>query len=221
MSVGSWILAGFGAATAPAALHAWTDGSLGRAGRAAQVASAALGMPLASYTAALVSNTSIPVWHHGRYELPFVFAAGAAMSAGAAAVALAPVAEAGAARRLAIGGGVAEIALTQVMERRLARVGVGEPYHEGPAGALAKAATGLTAAGVALLAARGRRSRRAAVGAGALLTAGALAERWSVFRAGFQSAARPQDTVRPQRSGIESGQRRGAARAARAHSFDG
>jgi hypothetical protein len=98
------------------------------------------------------------------------------------------------------------------MEKRLARVGVGTAYHEGPAGTLAKAATGLTAAGVALLATRGRRSRRAAVGAGALLTAGALAERWAVFRAGFQSAARPQDTVGPQRAGIESGRRSGAAR---------
>jgi subtilisin family serine protease len=88
MSVGSWILAGFGTATAPAALHALSGGRLGAAGRAAQVTSAVLGMPLASYTAALVSNTAVPVWHHARHELPFVFAAGAAMSAGAAAVAL-------------------------------------------------------------------------------------------------------------------------------------
>jgi hypothetical protein len=212
MSVGSWILAAFGTATAPAALHAWTDGGLGGLGRAAQIGSGAFGMPLASYTAALVANTSIPVWHHARYELPFVFAAGAAISAGAAAVMLSPVDEAGAARRLAIGGGVAELVLTQTMEHRLDRAGIGEPYHEGAAGKLAKAATGLTAAGVALLAARGHRSRGAATGAGALLTAGALAERWSVFRAGFQSAARPQDTVRPQRARIESGLVRGAAR---------
>jgi formate-dependent nitrite reductase membrane component NrfD len=212
MSVGSWILAAFGAATAPAALHAWTDGGLGAAGRAAQIGSGALGLPLASYTAALVANTSIPVWHHARYELPFLYVAGAAVSAGAAAVMVSPVREASAARRLAIGGSVAEIALMKAMEHRLARTGVGAPYHEGAAGALAKLATGLTAGGVALLAARGHRSRPAATGAGALLTAGAIAERWSVFRAGFQSAARPQDTVRLQRARIDSGLVRGAAR---------
>jgi hypothetical protein len=212
MSVGSWILAAFGTTTAPAAFHALTGGSLGNAGRAAQVASAALGMPLASYTAALVANTSVPVWHHARYELPFVFTAGAAASAGAAAVALAPVDQAGAARRLAIGGGAIEIALTLGMERRLQRVGVGAPYHEGAAGRLAKLATGLTAAGAAVLAARGRRSRTAAIAGAALITGGAIAERWAVFRAGFQSAARPQDTVDPQRERVAMTAARGPAR---------
>jgi hypothetical protein len=212
MSVGSWILAGFGTATAPAALHAWTGGRLGGAGRAAQLASGVLGMPLASYTGALISNTAIPAWHEARRELPFVFTAGAAMSAGAAAVMLAPVDEAGQARRLAIGGAVAEIALTQLMERRLSHAGVGEPYHEGAAGVLAKVATGLAALGGVTLAARGGRSRGAAIGGGALLTGAAVAERWAVFRAGFQSAARPEDTVGPQRRRILTGSARGAAR---------
>ncbi len=212
MSVGSWILAAFGTATAPATLHALTGGRLGAAGRAAQVASAALGMPLASYTAALIANTAVPVWHHARYELPFVFTAGAAASAGAAAVALAPVDQAGAARRLAIGGGAIEIGLTLAMERRLQRVGVGAPYHEGAAGRLAKLATGLTAAGAAVLAARGRRSRAAAIAGAAFITGGAIAERWAVFRAGFQSAARPQDTVDPQRERLTTTSAQGAAR---------
>ncbi len=212
MSVGSWILAGFGAATVPATLHALTGGRLGAAGRVAQVFSAALGMPLSSYTAALVANTSVPVWHHARYELPFIFTAGAAASAGAAAVALAPVEQAGAARRLAIGGGAIETALTLAMEQRLGRVGLGTPYHEGAAGRLAKLATGLTTVGAAVLAARGRRSRAAAVGGAVLITGGAIAERWAVFKAGFQSAARPQDTVEPQRRRVVAGAARGAAR---------
>jgi hypothetical protein len=214
MSVGSWTLAAFGTATAPAAAHAVLggEGALGRAGRAAQVASAALGLPLAAYTAALISNTAIPVWHDARVELPFVFVAGAATSAGAAATMLAPPDEAGAARRLAVGGAVAEIALTQAMERRLKREGVGEPYHEGRAGAYNKLATALTAAGAGALALRGRRSRAWAVAGGALLSAGAVAERWAIFRAGFQSAARPQDTIDPQRARIREGQARGAAR---------
>ena len=43
-----------------------------------------LGLPLATYTAALIANTAVPAWHEARRELPFVFAAGAAASAGAA-----------------------------------------------------------------------------------------------------------------------------------------
>jgi hypothetical protein len=212
MSVGSWILAGFGTVTAPAALHALTGGALGRPGRVAQIASAVLGLPLASYTAALVSNTAVPVWHHARLELPFVFTAGAAMSAGAVAAVLAPVGEAQAARRLAVGGAVAELALTQVMEHRLDAAGVGTPYHEGRVRRYVQAARALTALGGLAMAVRGGRSRGASVAAGGLLTAGAIAQRWAVFRAGFASAARPQDTVGPQRARIVAGKSRGASR---------
>jgi hypothetical protein len=50
-----------------------------------------------------------------------------------------------------------------------------------------------------LLAWQGRRSRAAAVTGGALVLAGELALRWSVFKAGFQSARDPKYTVLPQR----------------------
>jgi hypothetical protein len=43
------------------------------------------------------------------------------------------------------------------------------------------------------------RSRPAAVAAGLLMTAGAVLERWSVFKAGVQSATDPAATVVPQR----------------------
>ena len=211
MSVGSWILSGFGAATAPAAVHSLSGGRLGSAGLAAQVGSAVLGLPLASYTGALIANTAVPAWHDGRIELPFLFCAGAAASAGAALTALSPVEQAQAARRLAVGGAAAEVAVAQVMERRLDSLGVGEPYHA----PLTRIATGLTAAGAGIVAARGARSRRAAVVGGALVSAGAVAERWAVFRAGRRSAARPQDTVAPQRARIDSGETQGASRASR------
>jgi formate-dependent nitrite reductase membrane component NrfD len=212
MSVGSWILAGFGTATAPATAHALLRGGLGPAGRGAQVTAAVLGLPLSTYTAALVANTAIPVWHHARVELPFIFAAGAAMSAGAMATVVAPADEAGPGRTLAVGAALVEVALTQAMEQRLKKVGVGQPYHEGAAGLLSKAAAALTLAGAGVVAVGARRSRAAAVGGGALLTAGAVAERWAIFRAGFQSVARPQDTIDPQRAGIRAGLRKGAAR---------
>jgi hypothetical protein len=200
MSVGSWILCGFGTATAPAAVHAFTGGGLGRAGRAAQVASGTLGPPLAAYTGALLSATSVPAWHQARLELPFVFAAGAAMSAGAAGVILGPVDEVQAPRRLALGGAAASLSLVELMERRLDAAGVGGAYHEPAVRRLGLLARALIALGGALLAARGRRSRGAAAVAGGLLSGGAIAERWAIFRAGFASAARPQDTIDPQRA---------------------
>ncbi|HEU4977112.1 MAG TPA: NrfD/PsrC family molybdoenzyme membrane anchor subunit [Baekduia sp.] len=212
MSVGSWILAGFGTATAPATLHAISGQRLGAVGRGAQVASALLGLPLASYTAALITNTSVPAWHSARAEMPFVFTTGAALSAGAAALMLAPVEEAQAPRRLAVGGAAVELVLVHLMERRLEREGVGEAYNVGKVKWLNHAATWATAAGAAVVAARGRRSRRAAVVGGALLTAGAIAERFTIFRAGVQSARRPQDTVGPQRERIRRGASAGAAR---------
>jgi hypothetical protein len=212
MSVGSWILAAFGPATAAATAHALTAGGLGGVGRAAQGASAALGMPLASYTAALLASTSVPAWHEARRDLPFVFVAGAAMSAGAAATTLSPAGVAGPARRLAVGAAAAELALTELMEHRLRRVGLDASIREGTPGRLMRIAKVTTAAGAAVVAWRGARSRAAAVAGGALLTAGALTERWGIFEAGRRSAARPQDTAQTQRAAIVRGDARGSAR---------
>jgi hypothetical protein len=217
MSVGSWILAGFGAATAPAAAHALSGGRLGAAGRGAQAAAAALGLPLSTYTAALIANTAVPVWHEARFELPPLFAAGAAASAGAALTALTPVAYAQPARRLAAGGAAAEVVLAHLMERRLSRRGLACAYRGRDVKRLSRAATVLTVAGGALIATRAAGSRPAAIAGGALVTAGALAERFTVFRAGSRSAERPQDTVDPQRERIRRRESRGAARTAAPH----
>jgi hypothetical protein len=80
---------------------------------------------------------------------------------------------------------------------------VGEVYRHGAAGAFKRAAVGFTAAGTALLAKRGSRSRRTAAVGGALVCAGELCVRWSVFKAGFQSARDPKYTVGPQRRRAE------------------
>ncbi len=209
MSVGSWILSGAGATTALAAADAWT-GRLGWAGRVARPLSALLGLPLATYTAALVANTAVPAWHEAYRMLPFAFGSGAALSAGAAAVALTPLDYAAPARRLALGAAVAEVGAMELMERRLGEHG--EPYSEGQAGRFGKLGRACVLGGAALLAWRGRRSRPASVGAGGLLAAGAIGARFTVFHAGLQSAADPKYVIRPQRAEIERGQRRGAAR---------
>ena len=196
MSVGAWILGASGASTTVATGLEL----LGRAPRIkvlAETVSAALGAPLSVYTATLVSDTAIPVWHEARRELPFVFGAGAAASAGAAAATVVAPADAGPARRLAVGGVAVENAAVLAMEARLGMVG--EPYHEGAAGTYNMIAKVCTIAGAALLATSAKRSRLAAIAGGGLVLAGEAALRWSVFKAGFQSAKDPKYVVEPQR----------------------
>ena len=196
MSIGSWLLAASGAATTLAATEAWT-GRPRRLGRAAKPLAAAAGMPLSTYTAVLIANTAVPVWHEARTTLPAVFAASAAASAGAAAIMVTPPRQAGAARRAMVAGAALELAATRFMEHQLGELGA--PYHQGASGRLGRAANGCTAAGAVLGVTKARRSRRAAMLAGALVSAGAVLERWSVFEAGFASAADPAATVAPQR----------------------
>jgi hypothetical protein len=208
MSVGSWILSGSGLATSLAATNAWT-GLFPKTSKVARPAAALLGLPLSTYTAALITNTAVPVWHEARRLLPFVFAAGAASSAGAATLAVAPPEQAGAARRLALAAAGLELGLEQLMEKRLGELE--ETYKRGPAGKFARVARATTLGGAALAAARPK-SRLASGLGGALMCAGALSTRWSIFKAGFQSAADPAQVIGPQRGAIERGERKGAAR---------
>jgi hypothetical protein len=202
MSMGTWILTAFGTSIGAAA----TSDILGiypRAGHVMEAVSALLGPALSTYTAVLIAATSVPVWHGARHELPFVFAASSTASAGAAAAILTPIEEAGPARRLAVGGAIAELVLTEVMKRRLGRL-LAEPYDKEEAGRYEKIARALTGAGAALMGLAGRRRRLAAAAGGALILAGAATERWAVFKAGFQSARDPKYTVLPQRERLES-----------------
>jgi hypothetical protein len=89
----------------------------------------------------------------------------------------------------------------QVMERRLGFVG--EVYKQEAAGKLVRISKVCTAVGAGVLASRAKQSRAALVGGSALLLAGGLALRWSVFRAGFQSARDPRYTVVPQRKRLD------------------
>jgi hypothetical protein len=195
MNVGSWILTAAGTAAGTAAACEVTD-VLPRVRALAQGVAGLLGPAVATYTAVLVSDTAVPVWHEARRELPFVFASGAAASAGAAGVILTPAAAAGAARRMMLAGAVGELAATTVMERRLGDLG--EPYHTGMAGAFARTAKTATAAGGLLGAVAGRRPVLGRLAAG-LVLGGAVAERFAVFRAGFQSAEDPRYVVMSQR----------------------
>lgn len=194
MSMGTWLLSMFGSAAGMATVADFR--SWPRVGRAADLTAALTAPALGTYTAVLLADTAVPVWHEARHELPFLFAAGGAASAGAVAAMLQAGDGSPVPRRVAIAGAVAEALAGKVMERRLGDLA--EPYSQGRAGMLKRIATGATLSGVGLLAAAGRRRTGAILG-GALITAGAVAERYAVMAAGRQSARDPKYVVGPQR----------------------
>lgn len=208
MSVGSWILVASATCNATVTLNAWT-GALPRLRRIVAPAGAILGLPMATYTAALIANTAVPAWHEARRELPFVFASGAALSAGAAALITTPPAYAAPARRLVVGAAVCEVGSAMTMEHLLGEHA--RPYKQGSAGKLSWARRACMVAGAVLLQHRGESSHLAAAGAGSMLLAGGLAKRWQVFRAGVQSASDPGNVIGPQRAALERGERLSAA----------
>jgi hypothetical protein len=150
MSVGAWILSAFAPAVVLGAGRELL-GVLPAVGRAGQVAGAVLGPALSTYTAALLANTSVPVWHEARVELPFVFAGSSLATAGSASTLLAGPADSAPARRMAVGGALLSFAATETMERRLGTLGA--PYREGSAAKPARAAKALIVGGAVAMAA--------------------------------------------------------------------
>jgi hypothetical protein len=201
MSVGSWLLAGYVPLAGVAAASAVT-GRLPRAGAAATTGAAALGPAVASYTAALISDTAVPAWHDGHREMPYVFVGSGATAAGGLGLVTAPLHEQGPARALAALGVGAELASVELMERRMGMTA--EPYSSGTGGRYIRASKVLALAGVAG-AILGRRNRIASALSGAALVAASAATRWGIFHAGLQSAEDPKYTVVPQRQRLEKG----------------
>src|SRR3954452_2475983 len=82
MSVGSWILTVEGGLLSVTAAHEFLGWFPKPLARLVEAVAALLGMPLATYTAALIANRSVPVWHEGRRELALAFGRGSAIEAG-------------------------------------------------------------------------------------------------------------------------------------------
>ncbi len=201
MSVGTWILTVYGPLTALAAASDVT-GLAPRVGRASTLGAAAVAPLVATYTAALIADTAVPVWHDGHRELPYVFAASAASAAAGLGLIGAPVAQAGPARRLAVAGVAAELAASRALERRTGPL-VGEVLHQDQAGRLLKLSKALGTAGalgaVASAVVPGMSGRGLAAAAGAGLLAASACTRFGLFAAGQASVADPKYTVVPQR----------------------
>ena len=198
MSVGTWVLSTFGLATGLAAGRAVVGFPGGRVGAAASAVSALTGPIVSTYTAVLIANTAVPVWHEARRSLPVVFAGSSLASAGGALAALTPRPDATPARALAVGGAVVELAATTAMERSLEER-VRRSYDDPTVKRLHRGARAATAAGALLVGLSGARSRGAAVAGGLSLCAGAALTRFAIVRAGTVSAEDPEQTVGPQR----------------------
>ncbi len=205
LSVGSFILAPFSAlSTAAAASH--VTGRLPRLGRLAGAGAALFGPALATYTAALLSNTAVPAWHEAHRELPFVFAGSGASAAGGLAMLLAPAARNHPARRMAIAGAAVELSAAELLKRRLGMVA--EPYQQGRPGLLMRTASRMTA-GAAVLSVLGGRSRVVSALCGATYVSASVLTRFGVFEAGLASARDPKYTVVPQRERLAARQAAG------------
>lgn len=215
MSVGAWILAGFGASSGVAAaseacgalgMREWLgrEDTLGlvaltvkMAGAAGSVLSAAFAAPLVSYTAVLLSDTATPTWHEAYREMPFVFVFSANAAAAGLSMITTPTAETKAVRALAVGAAAIETVAFLRMQKRLGPL-LSEPLHHGRAGRFVTASKVLTIGGAVGAALFGHK-RLGAVLSGAALLAGSVCTRFGVFEAGIESTKDPKYTIIPQR----------------------
>ena len=204
MSVGSWLLAGYGPVAGAAAVSEMT-GILPAAGTAATLGAGLLGPAIATYTAALICDTAVPSWHAGYREMPYVFVGSAASAAGGLGLLATAPGAAEPARKLAVLGAGVELVAKRRLISRLAATpglessrGLAEPYEVGRTGTVLRLAEALTAGGLAgaLL---GRRSRALSALSGASLLAASALTRFGIFEAGMASARDPKYTIVPQR----------------------
>lgn len=207
MSVGTWILSGFGAFAGAAVALEVVRSRLPKEGVVGAVVTVADGLaaagsaffapPLAAYTGVLLADTAVPTWHASYRELPFVFVSSAIAAGSGLAMIYSPPAELGPVRHLAVLGAGFELVASEVMERRLGELA--EPFEEPPARGWHRASKIFTAAGAIGTVLFGR-SRIGAAVSGAVLMAGSLATRFAVFEAGMESAKDPKYTIKPQRA---------------------
>lgn len=207
MSMGSWILAGSGAANGAAVLLSHRRGVLGAVGRVAGAVGGVLGAGLAGYTAVLCSNTAVPIWQHTHRTLPLLFM-GSAMGTCGAFLQLLPHrrSERGVLRAVTLGGTVAQLAGSVAVETEASRSPeAARPLKRGLSGALWRTSQVCTVASLALQLwpgrARGKDRWKDRV-ANVLLTAGGLAMRFAIHEAGKASANDPIATFRSQREGL-------------------
>ncbi|MBI4260331.1 MAG: polysulfide reductase NrfD [Actinobacteria bacterium] len=202
LSLGSWVLAAATPAASGAAALSGAGGALRALADAAGLGAGLVGLPLSGYTAVLLSSTAVPIWQETRRTLPMLFVA-SAMSSAASLLELTGLnrREEEVVHRFGLAGKIAGMAAMVAVEKEASRVDrVGRPLREGVSGALWRSAKVLAGASLGLSLWPGR-SRARTVARAVLGTAGAIAVRFAVMRAGKASAQDPRATFHMQRAG--------------------
>lgn len=83
-----------------------------------------MGSDQTTYTAVLVSDTAVPVWHEPHRQVPWLFAGGAGASACAACLLLVPSATPSPPGGSPSPAGVSEVILSELMEHQLGELAV-------------------------------------------------------------------------------------------------
>ena len=222
MSVGTWILVAYGPLAGLGGLGELAKSVpiparfgklrliarlLAFSARPAGLASVFVAPAVAAYTAVLLTDTATPTWHAAHRHLPFVFVGSAAAASGGLGMLGATLADAGPARRLAVGGAALELVAEHLMEPAMGLAA--EPLHIGAPGKMMRASKILTALGAVGAATGARRSRLVAAASGVCLLTGSAFTRFGVFEAGQASARDPKYTVIPQRERMAERERAG------------
>lgn len=206
MSVGSYMLTAFGGASVITAVGEALrrHPSATRAADIAQIPAALAGAGMLSYTGALLSSTSIPLWASESPLLAARFAA-SGMAAGAAALSIAEQiggrpANAAPLNYLMLASNKAYALISHRAHQRHRAAGVAAPLREPPYGPLYKLGGALIVAlpaGLHLIdIVAGRRSRVLPMIAAISVLAGAALTRHAYLQAGNVSARRPADYLR-------------------------
>ncbi|MEP7048472.1 MAG: polysulfide reductase, partial [Ilumatobacteraceae bacterium] len=163
--------------------------------RVSTIVAGLIGPGIATYTGVLVADTATPAWHEAQRELPVLFAASAAASAGGTTAVLAALSgrPEPSSVRIGVAGAITEVVTSAVMRRRLGDL---DTYASDPsARRLDRSSRVLSLAGAGVLVAgRGRRST--SIVGGLAVAAGSVCERLAVLRAGTASANDPRSVLR-------------------------
>lgn len=214
MNMGTWVLGGFGTLAGVAAAYEvdqatgeklplgplrpvlrWTEKPSG-------MLAAVVGAPLASYTGALLADTSVPTWNAAKDNLSYLFVSSAVIASAGVAMITTPTAQTRPARAFAAIGTAAELYFSEKLTEPM-HPAEAEPLKTGRAGKKLRWAKGLTIAGGIGAALLGR-NRWAAIASGAALATASALTRVAVMEAGIDSTKDPRHVVEPQKARLEA-----------------
>jgi formate-dependent nitrite reductase membrane component NrfD len=204
MSIGSYILTAFGALSGVALLGEWFKGSqASRVARTVQVPAAAAGAGMLTYTGALLSSTSTPLWASEAPWLSARFAA-SGIAAGAAALSLAEQLagrhhSAATVDRIMLAGAAAYAFLSHASRQQRRRAGA-DASLEQPFGTMHQVGSTLAVAVPVAChlfgALSGRDRRTPSLLAALAVLAGTALSRHAFVQAGNASARQPTQSLR-------------------------